>query len=97
MFRVGQKVVCVDSKTGLGIWLESDEPVEGHVYTITRIIFEDEMIFHLAELNRSDAARKQWGPSVGYAARRFRPVVERKTDISIFTKMLTDDFVGAPV
>ena len=30
----------------------------------------------------------KWRPDFGFRAARFRPVVERNTDISIFTKML---------
>lgn len=84
-FRVGQKVVCVDDRpTPLGF----APPFEaGNVLTIIAITegFSHHgrdfgLIFHEV-------------PCVapyddGYSVKRFRPVVERKTDISIFKAML---------
>ncbi len=93
-FRVGQKVVCVDAKgrRHLGFdWIHSDAPVEGVVYTVAGLTFEQgEPCIVLAERPRSEESEYE-----GYAARRSRPVVERKTDISIFEKMLTSQGVDA--
>lgn len=52
---------------------------ENEIYTVMGI---DAVYLHIDSLigNR---------PIVGFFSWRFRPVVERKTDISIFTKMLT--------
>lgn len=88
MFRVGQKVVCVDVRPSpMG-----RPPIEltlNAVYMISYIAPPDiwgdiglglvdieyiRDVFHRPEFN----------------ARRFRPVVDRPTDISIFTRMLTD-------
>ena len=77
MFRVGQKVVCVDASR-FEQYLD-----EGRVYTITSIN---------APYLRVDcrSANVTGGPDdYGYDASRFRPIVERKTDISIFKAMLT--------
>lgn len=83
-FYVGQKVVCVDdSKWSYGgPW---DYPRKGSVYTV-------------------DGSAKHWSGGHGilireiknvycgkpqpFLASRFRPVVEKKTDISIFTALL---------
>lgn len=84
IFYVGQKVVCVDNgpTPGRAGWL-ADIPQTGEVYTIEAFLeVEGEPGFILKEIKNTE----YWGFS--YAARRFRPVVERKTDISIFTKML---------
>ncbi len=98
MFRVGQKVVCVDSDSELGIWVDDDAPIVGHIYTVRRTFYIPAgPCLDLEEISRGPLARYAHGDNCGYGAHRFRPVVERKTDISIFTKMLTDDFVGAPV
>lgn len=77
MFYVGQKVVCVDGKP-------RNYPHcavrAGAVYTVSKImhsIYGDSL--HVAEVD---------GDYWGFYADRFRPVVERKTDISIFTAML---------
>jgi hypothetical protein len=76
MFRVGQKVACVDAS---GCRLLD----KGAVYTILEIAPSG-----LAEMISVDC-RPDYAGSTGYSAARFRPIVERKTDISIFTEMLT--------
>lgn len=90
-FYTGQKVVCVDASLmgQHGIWHKGEAPVEGQKYTILRCFMrKGRLTVHLYEIQRSILTRLEWGPDVGYAAERFRPLVERKTDISIFTKML---------
>lgn len=93
-FHVGQKVVCIKR----GKWESSHpegrvpksetQPVFGRVYTIREIepfiidgyqglLFEE--IFN--PLGESPL-------EVCFNASRFRPIIERKTDISIFTKIL---------
>lgn len=89
MFRAGQKVVCVDDGTDCPCC--RGQLHKGEVYTIEGFgdkanvkgvrglllaeVVSDETAFHLPG----------WHPN------RFRPAVERKTDISIiFTAMLTD-------
>lgn len=99
-FHVGQKVVCVDAGdiNGFGCrWMDDDAPTVGSVYTVTSIHADctGDTVFHLVEIPRGPIARRQWGESAGYNVVRFRPVVERKTDISIFTAMLTGSKIGA--
>lgn len=94
-FVVGQKVVLVHdfdpgvraSAPGDGITL----PQMGVVYTIREIgLYCDEPIVWLNEIVNEphfyidifDVAEQ------GFGATRFRPVVEKKTDISVFTAML---------
>lgn len=96
MFHVGQKVACIrDSYYGGPT--DVFEPIVGSVYTIRSI--------------RVDVLRPQYGVSLvfeeitnsidrggrepGFYSSRFRPIVERKTDISIFTAMLTPNKVEA--
>lgn len=92
-FRVGMKVVCIYG----GDW-----QIHGHetvprfqkVYTIRaidpRTISGCALL--LAEIkNRPDIYRSANGVTIAekcWRGSRFRPVVERKTDISIFTAML---------
>lgn len=81
-FHVGQKVVCVVSD-------DYGVTVEGRVYTVSSLI----------PRGKSEAdGRMVPGITLhevapffyaGFDSRRFRPVAERKTDISIFTAMLT--------
>lgn len=91
-FHVGQRVVCVNDSHNAGkvpgdVYLESRLLIaKGQVYTIKSIAnyawCKGGICLELLEVpgrGRGD---------FGYAAIRFRPVVERKTDISIFQAML---------
>lgn len=91
-FRVGQKVVCVDDDPhgDNGIF-----PTKGKIYTIAwsgqwrhPAYGDTNPCVHLVEIKRP--ASKQIFCVVPYLASRFRPVAERKTDISIFKAMLKD-------
>lgn len=85
MFRVGQKVVCVDDRESnlLGYW-NGLELVKGRIYTISQTGLAHHLdpqqlpCVHVAEIDRESP----------FWAHRFRPVANRKTDISIFTAML---------
>ncbi len=86
MFRIGQKVVCVDAS---GFRQRECEtfPKQGHVYTIRE--------FYDGDCIRLDELRNPliyWGGTqeAAFYIRRFRPVVERKTDIAIFRTILDD-------
>lgn len=93
-FRVGQKVVCVDDEFPGG---RHPDLFGGGVYTITAIV--DSNGSYRGEIDRSRAAlllkevrdKYAW-PGRGWTDRfradRFRPLVAKKTDISIFQEML---------
>lgn len=97
MLRVGQKVVCVDAKNThtLGI----HELTEGQIYTVVWIGQLPPGIENLlneylgvgcwrkAPYYVLVAEARRLGP-VPFASTRFRPVAERKTDISVFQAML---------
>lgn len=96
MFHVGQKVVCVDV-SGFGPFYANSDgmnyPVLGTVYAVREIaIFENEPHLLLCDLrNDSDwNCRDGQTREPGFEAWRFRPIVSRKTNISIFEAMLTD-------
>lgn len=88
-FRVGQKVVCMDAATprlasivrwifGMGWPL-----VSGAAYTVERlaVVFNQEVVV-LVEVKNAALLEG------AFRRNRFRPVVERKTDISVFTEIL---------
>ena len=85
-FRVGQKVVCVDvsgcDSATRSIWRYPDA---GSVYTIsgTGIASCGSPIVYLHEIVQPEPTDLD-----GFYARRFRPVIERETDISVFTEIL---------
>lgn len=86
MFTVGQNVVCIDSvphpEAG------GPQPIVGRVYTVSWVNYCEEYsteIIDLIELP-SPESREFYR---GWNGQMFRPVIERKTDISLFTAMLT--------
>lgn len=88
MFHVGQKVCVVDDSTGSNGW-----PVpfsRGDILTISEVDnsldFNGDNGLLFLELPRPP---KLDGHLPSYRASRFRPVVERQTDITVFTAMLT--------
>lgn len=103
MFRVGQKVVCVDAESngkyvpcGFGTPLNNNMHglKLGSIYTIREL----DDVFGVA-ICRLEEIRRDYEPILGnesgFALERFRPIVERKTDISIFTAMLKPSRVDA--
>jgi hypothetical protein len=93
-FRVGQKVLCINDQWNeyhaniarrLGVTL----PVLGGIYTIRAIeirpqrgdLYFVEIVNPIIEYDIGRAEQ-------GFHVARFRPVVERKTDISVFRAML---------
>lgn len=94
-FRVGQKVVHIGFPRGtwrrrLDEWLHpipGPWPVRDEVYTITKIVTDDYGAYYVSLAELIETIDDYWGE--GWDLRGFRPVVERKTDISIFTKLLT--------
>jgi hypothetical protein len=89
MFSVGQKVVCV--KIGRGAyWAAHNKLTDanlGGLYTIRDIFtgMDGRAALRFDEIHNRMHAN---GQEFGFWAHRFRPIVERKTDISIFTSML---------
>ena len=76
MFRVGQPVECVDAS---GNW----HLTQGAIYTIIGILpgdFGQCDGLHLAEAGHTFGT--------AFYSTRFRPIVERKTDISVFERLL---------
>lgn len=79
-FRVGQKVVCVDA--GRCYRKRKTDLVKGAIYEIEAI---DEFG---GERGLVVSGARSWWPSGAYNARRFRPLVERKTDIGFAHEIL---------
>lgn len=94
-FTVGQKVVCVDHMNNSQTF-KLPEIKKGRTYKIRELgiqvvdgvgIFDDEVTVWLEGISRP--YKTDCGVNdIGFRCSRFRPVVERKTDISCFTAML---------
>lgn len=96
-FYVGQKVVCVNDRCLPDQWAgyewDGDAPTIGNVYTVRSVHHDKQqnLVLWLNEIRRSKRSIEEWHDDlIGYGAERFRPLVERKTDISIFTEILND-------
>jgi len=92
-FRVGQKVVCVDVSCRYdhlrAPWNVPVPLVKGRVYTVSGTENGGgHPGVYLCEV-RSNWPPFPNGDERSFALYRFRPLIERKTDISVFKAMLT--------
>lgn len=93
MFEIGQQVVCIDDNFQDLLGREVNcphRPVRGQVLTIRGIHeweFANLIGFTFYELRNPEPAGPGMPDEAAFLSDCFRPV--RKTDISIFTKMLT--------
>lgn len=93
-FRVGQKVVCVKD----GVWTDQHiykiyglrAPLKGEVVTIRDIeIYEHgDKFFRFEEYKNPILEFKDGEAEIHFWSERFRPLVQRATDISIFKEIL---------
>jgi hypothetical protein len=85
MFRVGQKVVCVDDLPPPGFDGQDMLIRRGVIYTVREVGLPSWMdgteCIRLSEVRQANDDTPYW-------ARRFRPIVDRPTDISVFKEML---------
>lgn len=90
-FFVGQKVVCVDAHPSNGChWADTHVLDERVIYTVSAVAIDDEgdPVLMLREISRDNWAIPFDPWYAWYGAFRFRPVVERKSDISALTALL---------
>jgi hypothetical protein len=93
-FMTGQKIVCVASLMKHATDSEII-PIVGEVYTIRAILNTDGLCFKLREIINAPQQYEEGFTECAFEAVAFRPVVERKTDISIFTAILKRESVNA--
>lgn len=87
MFRIGQRVVCVDDSPGM---FDGKSHLKlRSVYTIRGFCenFHGELGLLLEEV-RPDLPRLRNGQERGFYVHRFRPIQERKTDIGFAHEIL---------
>lgn len=84
-FRIGQKVVCIMPE-----WPGSQDvpnrPAFKEVYTIRAFVPDGGLL--LCEIHNPPMDHIEGYCEPAWWPGRFRPVVERKTDISVFTEIL---------
>lgn len=96
-FRVGQKVVCIRKDAWEGGYQDETDPIYGHVYTIREIVDypHGPVGLLLVEIVNPPRHYAEGFHECDFQSPNFRPVVERNTDISIFTAMLKPSKVDA--
>ena len=80
-FRAGQKVICIDADGAYMLTLNG-------VYTVNKVSYSRLQRWRGVVSDGQALWLYEAKPEVGYigfAAERFRPLVDRPTDISIFT------------
>ena len=95
MFRVGQKVVCVNSEKRPGFGkFSGDVPQKGTIYTVSAYVengtYGDPSVWLVEIKNHNGYGRGD----IGYWAERFRPLVSTKTDISFAHEIVRKVFEG---
>lgn len=94
-FFVGQKVVRVGGNERMSV--PAKWPEMGKVYTVRAInVWDYGVLIRLTEIDNSHMVPEYSRIEPGFQAQFFRPAVERKTDISIFTAMLTEQKQPVP-
>jgi hypothetical protein len=88
MFHIGQKVVCIAGFKRHGFGLETF-PVKDGVYTIRDLCrCGDTLGLRLEEIINQPMPYAEGRLEAVFGAQFFRPLIERKTDISCFTRIL---------
>ena len=105
MFHVGQKIVCVnDDAVNIAVlsglcdvnFYWPNRPKKGGIYTLRDVMFDEVFcIYGLRLVEIVNPVRLFVGGfrEGGFREDQFRPLEERKTDISVFQRMLN----GEPV
>lgn len=100
-FHVGQKVVFVDEaglttrERKIALYGIKYPDVSGTYIVREVLIWDGRPCIRLCEITNPKVLYENEGESEqAFAAWRFRPVIERKTDISIFTEMLNTQRTG---
>ena len=90
-FRVDQKVVCIDDDWGpapMGGGQVQHWPKKDDVYTVCTIAVQGSNSKVFIRLHQVVNPKTDEHHEAEFWAECFRPVVERKTDISVFRKLL---------
>jgi len=91
--RIGQKVTQIRPVAWTGPYDET-HPQFGVVYTVRAInLHKGDYYFHFFEIRNPVHQYVDGTFEMDYCTQFFRPLVERETDISIFTKMLAPELV----
>lgn len=97
-YYIGQKVVCIDDTldlidpkfVGYVLYGDLNGLTKGNIYTIRDIFndpdFPEDLVCYLEEIKRD--VDERLNIEMFYCITRFKPLEEKKTDISVFIKIL---------
>lgn len=92
MFRIGQRVVCVNDR-----WITlngENVPRAKKIYTVRSInagcVNQESTYIRLIEVRNPPIQYANAYCEAAFDVEGFRPLIEKKTDISIFTKLLNN-------
>jgi hypothetical protein len=95
--KAGDKIVCIEDRDRGKAWPKCSAagcqfPEKGRIYSIRQIAYSDfkgHWCLRLVEIVNPDVTFPPFRPGEPtFHVRRFRPLVSRPTDISIFTDLL---------
>ena len=87
MFFTGQKVVCICDVSRHTPYPEVF-PKKDHIYTIRQLITMDYQCCRLTEIVNQEYFYREFVGELMFSVYAFRPLVNRKTSIEVFEKML---------
>ena len=88
MFRVGQKVTMIAPHQFESMCEDEVQPVFGDIYTVRCVVNIIGRLALIFDEIKNPRDRYHNSGEACFNARRFRPIVERKTDISVFDEIL---------
>lgn len=91
MFYIGQRVVFIGNggfARHLAHYPDLKVPKKNHVYTVRELTFHETAGLRVEEILNNKHHYKEGYEECAWLVDEFRPLEERKTDISIFEKLL---------
>jgi hypothetical protein len=102
MFRIGQQVVCIHDVSSPPANEFQNVPVKGSIYTVRGFVLPDVGYERTPGMLLEEVVNPAWEYKEGifepsFHPYRFRPLIQRKTDISVFKRMLDSVRTEEPV
>jgi hypothetical protein len=101
MFHIGQRVVCIHDVASPPANEFPNLPIKGSIYTVRGFVSPDGECERTPGMLLEEFANPPWEYKEGvfepsFHPYHFRPLVQNKTDISVFTRMLHNVLTKEP-
>jgi hypothetical protein len=102
MFHIGQRVVCIHDVSSPLAAEFPNVPIKGSIYTVRGFVSPDVGYERTPGMLLEEVVNPPWEYKEGvfepsFHPYHFRPLVQHKTDISVFTRMLDNVRTEQPV